>query len=291
MDVQQFVPKKWRVAASAALFSLAIQTAVPVAAVAQTDNSNKTRTPIKHVIVILGENRTFDHVFATYKPKKGETVKNLLSEGIVNKDGTPGPNFFLASQWSAKDTHADKYQISPGDKTLYSKLPPAMVGGPTNPLFSSVAQAKAIENGLPDDYYQYLTTGGTGQTAKGPDTRIPNASNLPPGPFQLTSTTLPYDAYTASPVHRFYQMWQQMDCNAAYATTWNPSGCRSDLFPWVETTIGAGSNGNAQAIGFNDQTTGEGSTAMSFYNMLKGDAPYLKYLADHYAMSDNYHQA
>ena len=173
MDVQEFVPKKWRVAASAALFSLAIQTAVPVAAVAQTDNSNKTRTPIKHVIVILGENRTFDHIFATYKPKKGETVKNLLSEGIVNKDGTPGPNFFLASQWSAKDTHADKYQISPGDKTLYSKLPPAMVGGPTNPLFSSVAQAKAIENGLPDDYYQYLTTGGTGQTAKGPDTRIP----------------------------------------------------------------------------------------------------------------------
>jgi phospholipase C len=290
MDVREFVPKKWRVAASAALFSLAIQTVVPVAAVAQTDNSNKTHTPIKHVIVILGENRTFDHIFATYKPKKGETVKNLLSEGIVNKDGTPGPNFFLASQWSAKDTHADKYQVSPGDKTLYSKLPPAMVGGPTNPLFSSVAQAKAIENGLPDDYYQYLTTGGTGQTTKGPDTRIPNASNLPPGPFQLTSATLPYDAYTASPVHRFYQMWQQMDCNAAYATTWNPSGCRSDLFPWVETTIGAGSNGNAQPAGFNDQSTGEGSTAMSFYNVLKGDAPYLKYLADHYAMSDNYHQ-
>ena len=30
---------------------------------------------------------------------------------------------------------------------------------------------------------------------------------------------------------------------------------------------------------------------MGFYNMLQGDAPYLKYLADHYAMSDNYHQA
>ena len=78
MDVQQFVPKKWRVAASAALFSLAIQTVIPVAAIAQTDNSSKTRTPIKHVIVILGENRTFDHIFATYKPKKGETVKNLF---------------------------------------------------------------------------------------------------------------------------------------------------------------------------------------------------------------------
>ena len=25
-----------------------------------------TRTPIKHVIIIIGENRTFDHVFGTF---------------------------------------------------------------------------------------------------------------------------------------------------------------------------------------------------------------------------------
>ena len=31
-------------------------------------------TPIKHVIVIIGENRSFDHVFATYVPKHGQTV-------------------------------------------------------------------------------------------------------------------------------------------------------------------------------------------------------------------------
>src|ERR1035438_9530384 len=30
---------------------------------------------------------------------------------------------------------------------------------------------------------------------------------------------------------------------------------------------------------------------MEFYNMQQGDAPYLKYLADNFAMSDNYHQA
>ena len=41
-------------------------------------------TPIKHVIVIIGENRSFDHVFATFKPKPaGESVNNLLSQGIV----------------------------------------------------------------------------------------------------------------------------------------------------------------------------------------------------------------
>jgi phospholipase C len=30
---------------------------------------------------------------------------------------------------------------------------------------------------------------------------------------------------------------------------------------------------------------------MGFYNMLQGDAPYFKYLADHYAISDNFHQS
>jgi hypothetical protein len=31
------------------------------------------------------------------------------------------------------------------------------------------------------------------------------------------------------------------------------------------------------------KTTGEGSTAMGFYNVQQGDAPYFKYLADHYS--------
>ncbi len=52
-----------------------------------------TKTPIQHVIVIVGENRSFDHLFATYQPKPGNTVNNLLSQGIINADGTPGPKF------------------------------------------------------------------------------------------------------------------------------------------------------------------------------------------------------
>jgi phospholipase C len=253
--------------------------------------ASSTRTPIKHVIVIIGENRTFDHVFATYKPVKGQKVDNLLSKGIINEDGTPGPNFSLARQYSAKDTHADKYQISPMSKSIYPVLPEPLAGGPTSPFVPNLAIAKAVENGLPDDtYYTYLSTGGTGLTAGTPDTRIPNVNSLPAGPFQITPG-IPYDAYAASPVHRFYQMWQQLDCNVNYSDTWNPSGCKSDLLPWVETTVGAGSNGLARPKPFTDESTGEGSTSMGFYNVLQGDAPYLKELADQYAMSDNYHQA
>ena len=42
-----------------------------------------TASPIKHVIVIVGENRTFDHVFGAYTPRQGQTVANLLSRGII----------------------------------------------------------------------------------------------------------------------------------------------------------------------------------------------------------------
>ena len=275
---------------------------------AQAANNPAPVSPIKHVIIIIGENRTFDHLFATYQPKAGESVNNLLSEKIVKEDGTPGTNYAAAQQFSATDTGT--YHLSPA-KSLYSFLPAPLNGGPTNPCTSNgmcdSADATSSEDGLsrsPIDYYDFLLTGGTGLTGKVPDTRITGVSNtapyssLMPGPFQLTnSTTLPYDAYAASPVHRFYQMWQQLDCSAAHKTTIYSSGCLADLFPWVEVTVGAGTNGAPQPANFSTDyapgkvTTGEGSTAMGFYNMLQGDAPYTKFLADNFAMSDNFHQS
>ncbi len=85
-----------------------------------------THTPIKHVIIIIGENRTFDNVFATYAPKSGETVWNLLSQGIVKPDGTPGSNYFNARQSSATDTST--FELAPS-KTPYVKLPAFQAGG------------------------------------------------------------------------------------------------------------------------------------------------------------------
>jgi phospholipase C len=252
-----------------------------------------TTTPIKHVIVIIAENRSFDHLFATYRPPAGQTVFNLLSEGIVNEDGTPGPNFAKAAQYSA---HGGKtYQPAPIDKTLYPLLPPLMTDGATSglsekkPPFLTQAQAAANDSGLNPSDLPLLLSGGTGLPTHSIDTRLPNVMKLPNGPYQLTPG-VPYNAYAASPVHRFFQMWQQMDCNTAHASADNPSGCLNDLFPWVEVSVGAGSNGKAPPASFNDQSTGEGSTAMGFYNMARGDAPYLKELAATYAVSDNYHQ-
>jgi phospholipase C len=271
-------------------------------------NHKKTATPIEHVIVIVGENRTFDHIFATYKAKQGETVNNLLSQGIIHEDGSPGPNYAKAQQFSADITGSTVFELSPtSGKAPYSVLPAPLNGGPTDVCkdngICTLHDATSSENGLAPGYYQFMLTGGSGLKGKVPDSRITGVSSsapyssLPPGPFQLTnSTTFPYDSYAASPVHRFYQMWQQFDCNASYATTSNPSGCLADYFTWTEVTVGSNINGKTQPLNFSTDyapdkvTTGEGATAMGFYNMLQGDAPFSKELADHYAMSDNYHQ-
>ncbi|HEY1759452.1 MAG TPA: alkaline phosphatase family protein [Bryobacteraceae bacterium] len=287
---------------TAAIFPLAIgNTFAELQAQDSYGRDSDTATPIKHVIVIIGENRSFDHVFATYVPKKGESVRNLLSEGIIKADGTPGPNFSKAEQKAAYDEASDAFLLSP-TKTQFpgAVLPAPLVGGPQDSFVKNdnLKLAKQSETGLPGDYYGYLVSGGTGQTSATPDARIKDVSSLPPGPFQLTNgDTFTYNSYAASPVHRFYQMWQQLDCSADRATSENPSGCNARLFPWVETTVGAGTNGITQPSNFStdygvgDVTTGEGSTAMGFYNVQNGDAPYFKQLADNYSMSDNFHQS
>jgi phospholipase C len=255
-------------------------------------NDRKTRTPIKHVLVIIGENRSFDHVFATYKPKNGQQISNILAKGIINEDGTPGPNFADALQKSAVDTPPNKYLISPYNKVPYTVLPPVLAGGAETPFVSSLAAAETAESAaLPPDYVPLLLTGATGLTSGTPDTRLSqNPLTVPPGPFQL-SPGIGEDHYSASPVHRFYQMWQQIDCAPQHATAANPSGCLSNLFPWVEVTIGAGNNGVTQPATFTDESTKEGSASMGFYNVLQGDVPYFKSLADEYALSDNFHQS
>ncbi|MGB6678232.1 MAG: alkaline phosphatase family protein [Terriglobales bacterium] len=287
-----------------------------------------TVSPIKHVIVIIGENRSFDHVFATYVPKSGDSINNLLSEGIIeldsNKNAVPGPNFNNAQQFFATDT--DTFLLAPPTQEYTNNvLPSPLVGGPSGqygyfsgspacpsqPNLTPAQCAQVSEPGLPAGRGAALASGGTGQTSRTPDDRIDNVNSLQAGPFQITNpTTFPYNAYAASPVHRFYQMQQQLNCSLSHVTQENPSGCNGQLFSYVEVTVGAGTNGTTQPPLCSDngnkppcftynylpnvptaQTTGEGSTSLAFYNVQTGDAPYFRLLADQYTISDNFHQS
>jgi len=274
-------------------------------------NPKKTETPIERVIIIIGENRTFDNVYGTYVPKQG-TVWNLLSRGIVNNDGSPGPNKDLAKQFQLGTINPVSYFISTTNlinpnKTAYSPFLPTPEAGSAPPLAVTLSQLEkapapsappfdaqtfsqselhTISPVLRLEDLHLLTSGATGLTnctadptlppspCPEPDTRITNFAALPNTTFQITGASVPYDSYTGDMVHRFFHMWQQSDCDVANKTADNPTGCLNDLYPYVGISRGDDS----------------GSKSMGFYNVQKGDAPLFKWLADNYTMSDNYHQ-
>jgi phospholipase C len=313
--VSRTILGKWRSRAVYALF-LFVLTSISIPARSQDERSDAadhqdTATPIKHVIIIIGENRTFDNIFATYEPKHG-TVMNLLSKGIIHEDGSPGPNANLATQFQLQTINPASFfidtrkLINPG-KTAYSPfLPTPEVGfappravtlsqflkdpadtvAPFDAKTFSTAQLHTVSPILENEDLKFLTTGATGLTnctadptlppsaCAEPDTRIANFNKLPNTSFQITGAKVPFDSYTGDMVHRFFHMWQQSDCSVLDATKQNPSGCKSDLLPFVGIARGDDS----------------GSNSMGFFNVERGDAPLFKRLADEFTMSDNYHQ-
>jgi phospholipase C len=213
--------------------------ALLVGAAAGAETPSATTTPIQHLIVVVGENLSFDNLFGGYEPRPGAIVHNLLSAGIANRDGSPGPNFAKAAQRRAEVR--ETYEVTPRIVGTYGLLS------------------------------QPGTTHAAGLPRNIPDQRFPEF--LPNGPFQITKY-VGYAQPVGDPVHRFFQMWQQVD------------GGRRDLFVWVAETSGEGSQNRADP----GSSTNQGAVAMGFYNMANGDAPYFRELADTYALSDNHHQ-
>jgi len=285
--------------------------AAPAAAGAPEDGVS-TASPIKHVIVLIGENRTFDNIYATYVPKRGQHVANLLSKGIIGPDGSPGPNKHLAEQFSIAKIDPPEYFINtntlttPGKAPYAPFLPTPEVGfAPPSPVTFAQFEKDPVDTVAPFDAATFsqtllhqispvlenedlflLTTGATGLTncttdptlppsaCAEPDTRIANFNKLPNTVFRITGEAVPYDSYTGDMVHRLFHMWQQSDCDVMDATPANPTGCKNDLYPFVGIARGDDS----------------GSNSMGHYDVQKGDAPVFKRLADEYTLSDNYHQ-
>ena len=306
------VRRTWRERAVAGMLFVTLTpfAAGPVSAQEPGKNDGKndhheTETPIKHVIVLIGENRTFDHLFATYVPKSKDSINNLLSEGIIKADGTPGKNFGKAAQFQAIAPFKTKFFISldSNEKAPYTTLPeptlnfspsPATGEPPPFPAATPTALLAEIEPSLEMKDLGLLTTGASGaaQTAELPDfdSRIKNFSNLPNGPFPLEGANLPYDSYTGDTTHRLFEMWQQSDCNISNATRQNPSGCLNDLYPFVITTYTSEPDPFSFPVA-NEVDDNGGGNSMAFYNMQAGDVPVFKSLSDQYSISDNFHQS
>ena len=194
-----------------------------------------TRSPIKHVIVVVGENRSFDNLFGTYTPPdSSQTVFNVLSEGIIDETGFP-PGIFggnpppKPSQNQATDTST--YQLSPTKTGLFASLPQpstGLNGLPASPcLLSSLTLALGLTMGpttctdiglAPEDQY-LVSLGGTHQPLEvdafgispAPDCRYslligngnPGQSQpfpLPNGPYPLVNPGRLIKAFTDVPL-------------------------------------------------------------------------------------------
>jgi len=227
-------------AALALLFAAGAQAAQP-------------RTPIRHLIIVIGENVSFDALYATYAPAlAGERVLNLLSEGIVLADGSPGPAYARAVQYTYAGA-AGRYTLAPERLEAYRRLPAPSLAGVFDPRTLMPVGA------IPDPRFASL------------------AAN---GPFQITRFAKYGDAFgmeTGDPVHRFFQMWQQT------------GGANADLgrYTWVAVTTGRGGD----TRGTTPTSTKQGAELMGYFNMAAGDAPAFRELAAEYALADNYHQA
>lgn len=238
-----------------------LSTNIPFAAVNSIValNEGTTRTPITNVIVVIGENRAFDSIFATYEAPEGQTIKNLLSQGIINADGTPGPNYGLSVQKQA--VAQTTYSINPTRSVAFDKLPqPTQMGqiqyvGP--PTFIKTL------GGTPDPHFATLSTNGAFQQTKFVPYAVPVGN--------------PIGAITADPPHRFFQMWQQT----------GGTNANLDMFAWVAVTAGQGGN----TAGVSPANPAQGGELMAFLNMHTGDISTWKGYAEQYAISDNYHQS
>ncbi|HTX42099.1 MAG TPA: alkaline phosphatase family protein [Acidobacteriaceae bacterium] len=184
-------------ATSLSFLLVAGQFAVPSATQAQADFSS-TATPIKHVVVIFGENISFDHYWGTYP----NALNPAGEPRFVAAPGTPGVNGFT----SALLTNNPNYLNS------------ANSTGASNPFRLDRSQAatadqdhnytpeqEAFHAGLMDSFPEYTGTPGP-----------------PPNGYKTTGLVMGYyDGNTVTALWNYAQHYA-LDDNA-YGSTFGPS--------------------------------------------------------------------
>ncbi len=149
-------------ATSLAALLMVGQLAVPAASYAQEDGA-RTATPIKHVVVIFGENISFDHYFGTYPnatnprgeprfvPSPNTPSVNGFTEGLL----TSNPNFLNTANGAGamNPFRLDRSQAATADQD-----------------HNYTPEQEAFHAGLMDSFPEYTGTPGpppTGQTNNG----------------------------------------------------------------------------------------------------------------------------
>jgi phospholipase C len=257
-------------------------------------------------------------------------VWNLLSQGIIDKTGAPGPNAAKALQRQATNQHA--YEIAPSISVPFPALPQpstTLNALPASPcamstlltLFGKNPSGVSFCNDiglLPADQ-PLLSAGGTGQTLyfpespvnlyPEPDCRYP--SSLPNAPYSLVGASqlngckgplFPPPYYKSNAITPTVLSDNVGDPVHRFFNMWQQNDCSA-------ASISAANPSGclhdlytwvATSVGWqitqdgkpptSDEGTFQGGIEMGVYNMAAGDYPFFQSLAQTFAISDNYHQ-
>jgi phospholipase C len=217
------------VAASTALGMIAMQAGSAGAYGFGDPNAFPTTTPIKHVVVIFGENISFDHYFGTYP-------------NATNPSGEPK---FIASPWTPNINGLNGALISTNPNFLNA----ANGSGAANPFRLDRSQAltadqdhdyepeqQAFDHGLMDAFPEFTGTAG------------PPPSSPPPPVLTNGLVMGYYDGNTVTALWNYAQNYAIND--NSYGTNFGPSTVGAlNLISGQTNGVGTAQNGTSDEIG------------------------------------------
>jgi phospholipase C len=164
-------------------------------------HGDDTRTPIKHVVVIIPENQTFDHYFGTYPHAaniKGEqTWLGVPAPKFVARPGTPKAN-----------------TLTP--ELLKNNPNRSIFGVPANPTRSSPANAVTCDMG--HDYEPEQKAYNGGKVDQFPETTAGKGSGCQP---DGTTVMTYFDGNTVTAMWNYAQYYAMSD--NSFSTTYGPT--------------------------------------------------------------------
>ncbi|HZB88090.1 MAG TPA: alkaline phosphatase family protein [Terracidiphilus sp.] len=207
------------------------QLVTPAIGNAESDNAH-TATPIKHVVVIFGENISFDHYWGTYP----NALNPAGEPRFVAAPGTPSVNGYTAGLLNLNPNF-----LNAANNTATSK-------GASNPFRLDRSQAatadqdhnygpeqQAFHNGLMDSFPEFTGTPG-------------------PPPTGDATTALVMGYYDGNTVTALWNYAQHFALNDnSYNTTFGPST------PGALNLISGQTNGVSDQIGASSRVVGDGS--------------------------------
>ncbi|MDP9885598.1 phospholipase C [Sinomonas atrocyanea] len=143
-----------RAAAATSAVALAAAAAGGVAAAVPAQAASTTSTPIKHVVVIFGENVSFDHYFATYPKAANAPGEKVQGTGATASSFTAAPN-----TPKNVNTLASAGLLAPHNPNSVQpfRLGPAQAGT-CDQDHAYKPEQQAYNGGLMDKFVQYTST-------------------------------------------------------------------------------------------------------------------------------------